>query len=627
MMNTLRGAAQTWAAKLLLLLLVLSFVAWGASDQLAGGFGGNNVIEAGESVVTVDEYRLQLERAIAEESQRQGRRLSRAEALAAGAEQNVRARAVGSAVLDEQARRMALGLSEEGLAKAISEDFGGQASGSQIRQLLRDAGLTEAQYVADREKEAKRQQIIEAAARGMPIPDTFLSALHRYQNQTRDIVFVEVDAAGMAPVAEPTPAELDAFFAENISRYDAPEYRTITHVLLTPEVIADPSVIADGEVRAEYDNNRVRYGKAETRTIQQLVFPDLATANAARDRILSGTSFEDEVTAAGRTLADVTLGTLTKAEVPDAAIADAAFALTGTQAVSPVLESPFGPRLIRVSEITPESVAPFEDVAATIRNDLAIVQANDILAEIHDAYEDARAGGATMAEAATSQKLAMATLAPVDIAGNGKDGAALADIPERDALLQAAFAATEGDENQPLSVGRFGYLFYEVADIEASRPRTLDEVRDRAVADWKADALTKAVDAEAERLAGLIRDGGDPDAIAAETGYRVDRKYGLQRPGDDADLGRAGIATVFEAGPRATGIATGATGNRRLVFRIDAINDPLGGAEAISPELKEIVTSNLIDDLLNQLVNRLQDEFPVTLNEAALGRALDVQSN
>lgn len=627
MLNSLRGAARTWVAKLLLLLLVLSFAIWGVSDQITRGFGGDNVLEAGESAVTVNEYRLQLERAIAEESQVQGRRLSRAEAFAAGAEATVRARAVGSVVLDEQARRMALGLTEDGLAKAISEDFGGQLSGTRIRQVLREAGLTEAQYVADREKEAKRQQIIEASARGMAVPDTFLGALHRYQNQTRDIVFVEIDAAGLDPVAEPTAAELETFFAENIERYRAPEYRTITHVLLTPEVIADPDAIADGEVRAEYDANRARYGEPETRTIQQLVFADNGAATVARERILAGARFEDEVTALGRTLEDVTLGTFRKTDVPDQAIGEAAFALADTQSVSDILDSPFGPRLIRVSEITPERVAPFEDVAATIREELALAQANDVLSDIHDAYEDARAGGATMQEAAERQQLVMATLPPIDRAGAGKDGVAVMDIPERDGLLDAAFAAAEGEENRPLNVGRFGYLFYEVAGIEAPRDRTLDEVRATVIADWKADRLRRALDADAERIAALIRDGADPEAIATENGYRIDRKFGLQRAGNDADLGRAGIAGVFEAAPKAVAIAAGATGERRLVYRVEAINDPVGGAEAVPADLRRIVSANLIDDLLNQMVNRLQDEFPVTLNQSALTRALDTGTN
>ena len=40
-----------WVAKILLLLLVLSFAVWGIADQLNGNIGGTTVIEAGDKAV------------------------------------------------------------------------------------------------------------------------------------------------------------------------------------------------------------------------------------------------------------------------------------------------------------------------------------------------------------------------------------------------------------------------------------------------------------------------------------------------------------------------------------------------------------------------------------------------
>ena len=61
----LRNAAGTWVAKLLLLLLVVSFAVWGISGQMVGGFGGNAVITAGGTTVSPNEYRLAYDRQIA----------------------------------------------------------------------------------------------------------------------------------------------------------------------------------------------------------------------------------------------------------------------------------------------------------------------------------------------------------------------------------------------------------------------------------------------------------------------------------------------------------------------------------------------------------------------------------
>src|SRR5690606_35377593 len=43
MLNSLRNAANSWVAKLLLVVLVLSFAVWGISGQIFGGLGSNVV--------------------------------------------------------------------------------------------------------------------------------------------------------------------------------------------------------------------------------------------------------------------------------------------------------------------------------------------------------------------------------------------------------------------------------------------------------------------------------------------------------------------------------------------------------------------------------------------------------
>ena len=111
MLNSLRNAAGTWVAKALLILLVLSFAVWGISGQITSGFNSNSVIEAGDTSVSVTEYRLAYDRELRLLSQRFGQRITREQAQALGLDQQVLSQLVAGAVLDEQAREMDLGLS------------------------------------------------------------------------------------------------------------------------------------------------------------------------------------------------------------------------------------------------------------------------------------------------------------------------------------------------------------------------------------------------------------------------------------------------------------------------------------------------------------------------------------
>src|SRR5690606_30275750 len=121
MLDSLRKAAGTWVAKLLLMLLVLSFAVWGISGQFMGGVG-NNVLSVGDTDVSINEYRLAYDRQVSVMSQQFGSRLTREQATALGIDNQVLAQLVAGAVLDEQAGEMRLGLSRDRLAQLTAED-------------------------------------------------------------------------------------------------------------------------------------------------------------------------------------------------------------------------------------------------------------------------------------------------------------------------------------------------------------------------------------------------------------------------------------------------------------------------------------------------------------------------
>ncbi|MEM5500863.1 SurA N-terminal domain-containing protein [Ahrensia kielensis] len=627
MLSTLRDASKGWVAKILLLLLVLSFAVWGIADQLNGNIGGTTVIEAGNTKVTATEYRLAYDRQISVLSQRLGQRISNEQARLFGIDGQVLGRLVGGAVLDEQARVMKLGLSEDRLASLIAEDeafqgLSGQFDRGQFRAVLNNVGMREQDYIVSRQQAAIRQQVAEAVSDGMTAPKTFLDALFQFQGQTRDVQYVSIDEQSLAEIEMADDAGLKAFFEENKADYRAPEYRTFKVVTLTAQTLANPDDIAMDDVRAEYDKNQDLYSTPETRTIQQLVFDDKEAANVARERILAGETFEAAVEAAGRSMSDVTLGTFSKADAPSTEIGDAAFELASTTDISPVIDGLFGPILIRVSEIIKEDVKPFAAVSDEIRRDMALVEAQDILLNVHDGYEDARAGGDSLDEAASKQKLEVKTFELVDRQGLDNNGQSVDIGDEKSAIIQAVFEAEENTENQPLNAGRDGFIWYEVTKVEESRDRDFDEVKDRVQADWLIAEKSKQLSAEAERLASAIRDGGDMNALAAEKSYPVESKFGVARNADDADFGNAGVGEIFAVGPQGVAVAEAATGNRRLVFKIQAINTPLGNGETLSDQETAAVNSAVGNDLLDQLVGRLQNEFPVSINQSAIQAAL-----
>lgn len=630
MLDSFRKASKSWVSKALLLLLLVSFGVWGVSGQMLGGSGTDAVVTAGDTKVSMIDYRLAYDRQMAVLSRQLGQRVSREQASLFGIDQAVLGQMVAGAVLDEQSRVMHLGLSKDRLAALVAEDpafqvANGQFSRDAFTQVLRSIGMSEDDYIRNRQEVAIRQQIVEAVSDGIDAPAVMLEAFAQHSGETREVAYFTVGQGAIEPVAAPEDDVLATYFDANKDAYRAPEYRGITFVRLTPEAILDATSIPEDDVRADYEARLDRYTVPETRVIEQLVFTDEANASAARERILAGQSFEDAVADAGKTMSDVQLGTLAKTDLPDQAIADAAFALANAGDVSGVIDGAFGPVIVRVTAITPATVKPFEEVSDEIRRELALVVANDTLLDIHDAYEDARAGGATMQEAAESQKLEMQVIEAVDAQGNAPSGEAVATIPEQSDLIEAAFDSEIGADSPPINAANSGFIWYEVTDVTPDRDRTLDEVRDRVVEDWMAEQTEQRIAEKANGLADRLSQGETLEQIAEAEGLAVENKYGLQRGANDPDFGAGGIAAVFSGGPDHKGAVASPSTNLYLVFQVTGVSQAVGGAEALGEGVRQGVKTSLADDLLDQMVAKLQTVFPVRVNQSAIQRALSTQ--
>jgi len=625
MLDSLRKAAGTWVAKLLLILLVLSFAVWGISGQFLGGVG-NNVVTVGNTAVSINEYRLAYDRQLSVLSQQFGTRITREQATALGIDNQVLAQLTAGAVLDEQASEMNLGLSRDRLAQLAADDPAfqgpdGRFNRQQFDYVLRQVGMRPEDYLRNREQVAIRQQIVEAVSDGMKTPQAYLRAFALYRGEDRTVEFVTIPRAAVEPLPEPTAEQLQSFFDGAKADYAAPEYRKIAYVKLEPSDIADEAAITEDAVKEYYEKNLARYTTAEKRTIEQLVFASEDAAKAAREKIAAGATFEEVVAAEGKTMADVALGTFEKERVADPGIAEAAFGLQQGQ-VSDVVRGSFGFLLVRVTAITPQVVRPLADVSNEIRRDLALDEASRVLLDVHDSYEDARAGGESMQEAASRLKLTVNTVDAVDRQGRAPDGSEVS-VPEAQALLREAFETDVGVENAPVQIGSSGFLFYEVEAVTPARDRTLDEVRDRVVADWKRTETASRLAARAEELRKQLADGKPFADIAAELGLELQTKRGVKREADDVDLGRAGASAVFGVAQGGTGLVAAPSEGGQILFKVTEVFAPASaGPESVPEQTQEALASGMADDLLDQLVARLQAQYGVTVNRSAISQAL-----
>ncbi|UCI23948.1 peptidyl-prolyl cis-trans isomerase [Mesorhizobium sp. B2-8-5] len=628
MLGILRSAAGTWVAKALLSLLVISFAAWGITTRMVGGvLGGHHaVITAGGTEVSINEYRLAYDRQLSLLSQQYGQRITHDQAKLLGVDNQVLAQLVSGAVLDEQARKLGLGLSKDRLAELTREDPafkgpGGQFDRRTFEYLLRELGMRPEDYLRNRSQVAVRQQIVEAISDGLKVPQTFLKAVSLYRGEDRTIDYLVLPKTLVQPIEAPSDSALNAYFDANKKNYAAPEYRKFSYVRLEPQDIADPSAVTDQQVSEDYNKNIARYTTPEMRTIEQLVFKTPDAAKAALDSLKAGATFDKLVTAEGKTQADTLLGTLAKDKIADKAVADAAFSLNANE-VSQVIQGAFGPVLLRVTEIKPQVVKPLSEVSDQIRKDLAVGEANRILLDVHDSYEDTRASGASLAQAADKLKLKVVTIDAIDRTGQRPDGTIVNDLPQSAELIKSVFAAEPNTENEGLTTADNGFVFYEVQSITPARDRTLDEVRKKVVADWTEAETDKRLDARAQELEKRLKAGTTLDVIAGELKLDKQTKRGLKREADDADFGKEGAAAMFGVGEGGTGLIASPTGDGQILFKVAEVFEPAGAdGSAVPDDAQKSFGAGMSDDLLDQLVAQLQSQYDVRIDPNAVSQA------
>lgn len=627
MFDLLRRAAQTWVAKLLMVVLVASFGVWGISRSLfEGGSGGSDVVRVGDQRVGPNAFRLAYRRQIAALSQQFHTELTPDQARALGVQQQTLAQVIAGASLDQLASDMSLGLSKDRLAKLIGDDpafqsVNGKFDRSLFTSRLQNAGINEDDFISERGKIAVRGQIVNAISNGFKAPPVLVDAIKQYHYQTRGIDYLILTNANIDPIKAPSDAILSKWFDGVKQRYRAPEYRKITYVTLQPDNLAGQVNVTDQEIQALFEKDKEKFKIPASRSIEQLTFANKDLANAAEQALKTGTSFDQLVSDQGKKPSDVMLGTFTKDKVPDQSIADAAFAIAKDGGTSPVVEGAFGPVILRVTNIKDESGKNFDEVKDDLRKQIALQKAAAEVGNAHDQFEDLRDSGMSLADAAQKLKLPVATI-DVDASGLNPQGEPIKDVPDAQELFSAAFRAEQGAQNVPLTINNTGYLWFRVDAITPSHDRSLSDVHDKAVADWTAEQQKEALAAKATKLKDDAQKGKSLADIATPLGIAVESKAGITRASDDPVLGRAGVAAAFSGPVGTVATAVGADPTTQILLKVTDDNlTPTTDALANEDQQINAIANAAGDDILDEMVSSLQTKYKVTVNRTLADQA------
>jgi peptidyl-prolyl cis-trans isomerase D len=625
MLRGIHKATSNWLGRIvtgvLLGLIALSFAVWGVGD-IFRGFGRSTVATIGKAEINIDQFRQLYNERLQQLARQIGRPVTADQARLLGLDRQLLQQMLAEMALDQNARQLGLGLSDAEIAKGITGEAmfrgpTGQFDRARFEQVIRQAGYTEARYVAEQRRLSLRREITETITGDLTVPKLALEAQNRYENEQRGIEYVVLGPAQAGDIPAPAPEVLTKYFEERKVLFRAPEYRKVTLLTVTPSELARSTEISDADVKAAYERRRTSYVTSEKRQLQQIVFPSADEARAAAEKIAAGTDFAAVAAERGIQEKDLNLGSLTKAGILDSIVADAAFALTeGT--VSAPIQGRFGISLVRVVKIEPEQVRSFETVASELKQELALEAAKSQISVLHDKIEDERASGQTLAEAAQKLKLEARTIEAVDRSGRAPDGNPVAGLPNGLDIVGNAFAADVGVETDPLQVSGGGYVWYEVLGVTPSRERTLDEVKDQVEARWRETETAARLKAKADEIVMKLP-GSTWSEVVSAAGLKSEIAFGLKRGKPTEIIPAAVLEQIFRTPKDGAGSAEGSGPAARIVFRVTDLTVPPLDAEATDiKRIRDIMRSTYAEDLLSQYVLRLESNLGTSINESVL---------
>jgi peptidyl-prolyl cis-trans isomerase D len=629
MLQNINKIGRSWLGKVIVAFLfgflIVSFAIWGIGDIFRGSVS-TTVARVGNTDISAEAFRTAYQNELQRLMRQTRQSITPDRARALGLDTQILSRLVSEAALDQKAKELGLAVSDQLVARTITQDPNfrgpnGQFDRAAFDDILRSNSLSEAAFVREQRGVVTRLQLADAIAGALPVPLAMRETIHRYGAERRSAAYVLLSPAAAGDIPAPTEEQLKTYFEEHKAAFRAPEYRAVNAVALGPETLAKPEQVSDADARQRYEQVKgSRYGTPERRTIQQIVFPNLEEAEATFKRIKDGATFEAIAAERNVDPKSLELGTFSRTELIDPAVANAAFSLA-EGAVSGPVQGRFGPVLVRVTKIEPENVKPFEQVAAEVKREVALERARNTINEVHDAIEDLRAGAKPLAEIAKEKGLPLVSIPAIDRTGRDKAGNPVPNLPERDALLTAVFTSDVGVDKEPLRTRAGGYVWYDVTGIEPARDKAFEEVREAVAAQWRNEEVSRRLSDKARTLVERIDKGEPVEAVAAELGVPAQTATDLARNATQP-LSADVVARIFST-PVGKAASAPSGENGRAVFKVTAATvPPFVTSSREASAIEERLRVALSEDLLAQYIAQIEKNIGVSVNQQNLRRAV-----
>ncbi|MDH6595112.1 peptidyl-prolyl cis-trans isomerase D [Variovorax sp. TBS-050B] len=427
-------------------------------------------------------------------------------------------RMVRDRVLAAAAAKSNVTISEERLSRIFAQDPGLASfrtpDGKFDRETFqRVTGRTPEQYEASMRSELATQQVLLGISGTAFTPPAVTAATINAFYDQREIQVARFAPDSFASKVTVSDADVETYYKDHAAQFQAPEQASIEYVVLDLEAAKKNVAVNEADLKTYYEQNAARFGTKEERRASHILITapasasadERAKAKAKAEQLLAEVrknpaSFADVArknsqdpgsAEKGGDLDFVTRGAMVKP------FEDAMFALKKGD-ISDVVETEFGYHVIRLTDIKPAVVPPFEQVRATIESEVRAQQATQEFAKAAEAFTDTvYQQPDSLKPAADKLKLTVQTAANVSRTPAPGATGVLANRNFLNALF-AADSLSRKQNTEAIEVGANQLAAGRITQYAPAHPMPLAEVKDKIRAQLVTERAAVMAKAEGE---------------------------------------------------------------------------------------------------------------------------------
>lgn len=523
MMDNLRAAANHVVLKIILALIILSFVLTGVGNYLIGGSGDYAAKVNGQTI-----ERAQLEQAFQSERSRMQQQLGDQFSALAGNEgymqqmrRQVLSQLIDNMLLDQYAKKLGLAVSDDQIKDAIRKapyfQTNGQFDNAKYLDLIGRMGYTADNFAQSMRQQLVNQQVIQAFGESGFVLPSESQAMAALVLQERDVRLATIDLKALQAKQSAGDDELKAYYDQNKNSFIAPEQVKVSYIPLDAASMQDKVKVSEEDISAYYDQHKSSYGQPERKNYSVIQLKTEAEANAALDELKKGADF---ATLAKEKSTDIisrrTGGELGWLEPETTADELKQANLTEKGQLSGVVKSSVGFLIVRLNDIEPEKLKPLSDVHDAIAKQVQQEKAVDAYYALQQKVSEAATSDNE--SLASAEEAAGVKAAQSDWFTRDNIPAALNFKPVVQAIFDGSLIGENGapgSNSDVITVDGDRAFVVRVSGHKPEGIEPFDQVKDRVAELVKRNKALQAAKLQGEKLLVELKQGKGDEAMKA----------------------------------------------------------------------------------------------------------------